>query len=415
MDCFDVVIVGAGPGGGAAARLLSAAGFKVLVLEKEKSFAVNDFSSGGAPLEILSDFQLPESVVGAYCHQIRISATQDTHVWQDAKPVAIVLDFKKLRTFLVEEATKNGAILFLGCVYHSHRREAAEVIVDFEQAEDGSLKSVRTKVLIDATGSDRRVLGDPAKAHGGSEKEVIVGRGIEYLVEVPEAVYQAYADCLSFYIGSKWMPQGYAWIFPMRANLLKVGVGRNFPNMQFVPHRTAMKDYLDQLMVDCLKTDEIKVIDRHGKTISYTCHHRDRYVDQNIIAIGDAVSTVNPLTFEGIRHALKSGEIAARHVENFLENKTSHLKTYVREMRGYCGMKWVISELLTQKIYCEPEDEKMTLMLYALKGLSLEALKNLVFYYRLKSAMKFYTIYQVLLLKRVLSLGLKSLRLRSCI
>lgn len=413
MDCFDVVIVGAGPGGGSAARLLSRAGFKVRLLEKEKSFAANDFSSGGAPLEILSDFQLPESVVGSYCHKIRISATRDTHVWQDEQAVALVLDFKKLRTFLVEEATKNGATFSLGCAYLSHRRESGEVIVDLKHVEDDILESIRTKVLIDATGSERRVFSDSAKMHGGSVKEVIVGRGIEYLVEVPEAVYQVYGDCLSFFIGSRWMPQGYAWIFPMRANLLKVGVGRNFPNMQFVPHRTAMKDYLDQLMVDCFKTDEIKVIDRHGKTISYTCHHRDRYVDQNIIAIGDAVSTVNPLTFEGIRHALKSGEIAARHVEGFLKKKTPHLKAYMREMRGYCGMKWVVSELLTQKIYREPEDEKMTLMLYALKSLSLEALKDLVFYYRPKIAMKFYMTYQLLLLKRMFSLALKFPGMRS--
>ncbi len=408
-----MVIVGAGPGGGAAARQLSKAGFKVLLFEKERSFAANDFSSGGAPLEILSDFQLPESVVGAYCHKIRISATAHTHIWQDENPVAIVLDFKKLRTFLAEEAIQNGARIFFGCAYRAHRREGSDLVIDYKKAGHDVLLSVRAKVLIDATGSDRRVLGDGLKTHEASADDVIVGRGIEYLVEVPEAVYHSYADCLSFYIGSKWMPQGYAWIFPMSANLLKIGVGRNFPNTQFVPHRRAMKDYLDQLIIECLKTDEINVIDRHGKTIVYTCHHRDLYVDQNMIAIGDAVSTVNPLTFEGIRHALKSGEIAARHVRNFLEKKVPNLKPYVGEMRRYCGMKWVVSELLTHKIYREPEDAKMTLMLQALQSLSLAALKDLVFYYRFKIAMKFYVRYQFLLLRQALSFSGRSPKSRS--
>ncbi len=410
MDDYDVVIVGAGPAGGAAARSLSKSGFKTLLLEKEKSFAANDFSSGGAPIEILSDFQLPETVVGAYCREIRISATQATHVWRDDAPTALVLDFKKVRAFLAETAEKNGAKLSLGCTYRAHAHETGHSVVTFKKAENGLTESVRAKVLIDATGSDRRVLTGRTKTQADWKNDVIVGRGIEYLVEVPEQVYQAYADCLSFYIGAKWMPQGYAWIFPMQANCLKVGVGRNFPGMQFVPHRAAMRDYLDQLMAECLKTDQVNILDRHGKTIVYTCHHRDRYADQNVIAVGDAVSTVNPLTFEGIRHALKSGEIAARQVQDFLEKKTANLKTYESEMRAYCGMKWVVSELLTKKIYREPEDEKMTLMLQALKALSLAALKDLVFDYRLKAVMCFYAVYQFLLFKRIFSFQAKSTR-----
>jgi len=408
MDCYDVVIVGAGPAGTAAARRLSKAGFKTLVLEKEKSFAANDFSSGGAPIEILDDFQLPESVVGAYCRQIRITATYDAQQWQDHYPVALVLDFKALRTFISDEAVRNGAELRFGAAYRSHRQENERNIVRFKNIGTDDAESVHTRVLIDATGSDRRVLMGRTNTHANSEDRAIVGRGIEWLLEVPESVYQTYADCLSFYIGSKWMPQGYAWIFPMQANRLKVGVGRNFPGHQFVPHQAAMRHYLNQLMADCLKTDRISVLDQHGKTISYTCHHRDRYVEQNVIAIGDAVSTVNPLTFEGIRHALKSGEIAARHVQDFLEQKTQNLKAYEHEMRRYCGMKWVISELLTKKIYREPEDEKVTLMLHALRRLNLEDLKDLVFHYKLKTALRFYTAYRLLLLKRTLGFGTRS-------
>ncbi len=411
MQYFDVVIVGAGPAGGEAARGLSKAGFHILLLEKESSFAANDFSSGGAPLEILNDFKLPSEVVGAFCHQIKIATSHDDHLWQAQENIAVVLDFKKLRSFLAEQTTKNGSTVRLGTTYHSHETQDKQTHVHFKNNTTEKIETIETRVLIDATGSERRVLMGPQKNKPGNRK-VIVGRGIEYLLEVPETVYQSHASCLSFYIGTKWMPQGYAWIFPMQDRRLKVGVGRNYPDEQIVPHEKAMGHYLDQLIRECLKTEDIHVLDKHGKTIVYTCHQQDQYRDQNVIAIGDAVSTVNPLTFEGIRHALKSGQIAAAHVRNFLERGQS-LDQYPSEMRRYCGMKWTTSEILTEKIYREPDDDKMTMMLSALKGLSLNALKDLVFYYTFKSAVQFYAVYQFLVIKRALGLGKKTATVRT--
>lgn len=407
MNRYDVVIAGAGPAGGAAARALSKTGFKVLLLEKALSFAVNDFSSGGAPVEILTHFQLPDEVVGAFCRQIHISATDDAHLWQSDEAVAVVLDFKQLRLFLAGETEKNGSEVRLGWAYEGYRRDSGLTFVMLKNTENGAIEHVETRVLMDATGSERCVLGRNTSGHDRLKNERIVGKGIEYLVEVPVSVYQAHAACLSFFIGSHWMPQGYGWIFPMKPNRLKIGVGRNFPGEQAVPHQESLVYYLDRLIRDRLKTDEITILDRHGKTISYTCHPRDTYFDENVIVIGDAVSTVNPLTFEGIRHALASGEIAAKHVQAFLDHTSQDFKRYRTEMRRYCGMRWIVSALLAKKIYREPDDEKMSLMLRALKGLPLEGLKALMFDYQHQAAGRFYAAYQLLLLKQTLSFGVR--------
>ncbi len=398
MDSFDVVIAGAGPAGGQAARLLSKKGFKTLLLEKAPSFSSNDFSSGGAPLEILDDFNLPHTLVGAYCNTIKISSSHDTHCWQTDMPLAVVLNFKKLRTFLADETKKQGASVYMGCSYQGHDIQNGHTLVHLKQSRNSVIETVEAKVLMDATGSDRRVLKGRASPKTPSNN-VIVGRGIEYLVEVPESVYHTYANALSFYIGAKWMPQGYAWIFPMEAYRLKIGVGRNYPDEQVVPHEKSMGFYLDQLIRECLKIENLSILDKHGKTIVYTRHQRDPYLDQNIIAVGDAVSTVNPFTFEGIRHALKSGEFAARHVQTFLETG-QQMNRYPSQIRSYFGIKWVISELLTDKIYREPDDEKMNTMLRAFKYLSLSALKSLVFDYSFKSAIQFYAAYHFLLVRR---------------
>lgn len=398
MQHYDVAIIGAGPAGGVCARELSSAGRKVLLVERAKDFAANDFSSGGSTPESLSTFDLPESLVGAFCRQIRIASSDDQHLWQSHKTIAIVFNFQKLRTFLSDETIKNGGELKLGCSYQSHEEKEGVTVVALKKVGTRIIDYVETTVLVDATGSDRKVLavGPPA------DQQAIVGRGIEYLVEVPEAVYRRHADCLSFFIGQKWMPQGYAWIFPMEQNRLKVGVGRNYPDEQVVPYEKAFRVYLDHLISEALRTDEMTLLDQHGKTLSYTSFQRDLYWGKNVVAIGDAVSTVNPLTFEGIRHAMMSGRIAAQHINTGLDNQLS-FQYYKSEMRRLSGFKWIISEQLTRKIYREADDHKVNLMVAALKSFSLEDLLDLVFYYRLKSALKFYIAYTGALIKSVIT------------
>jgi len=397
MDRYDAIVVGAGPAGGQCARVLSASGWRVLLVEKEKNFAAKDFSSGGSSLEVLRDFKLPQSVVGAVCSRIRIASSEDQHLWEDADPACLVLDFMKLRSFLAETLRENGGELLLSCTYLGHTRQGSDLLVSLKKPGGMAKPFTRqTRVLIDATGSERQVLGREEER----SREVIVGLGLEYLLEVPQAVYSNFEGCLSFFIGLKWMPQGYAWIFPMKPGRLKVGVGRNFPDEALVPGQKSFQFYLDHLIRACLKTDEVTVLDKHGKRLSYRCGQKDRYFEGSILAIGDAVSTVNPLTFEGIRHALKSGEIAARHVQDFLEGKTSRFVGYRAQMRRAAGLKWRLSEALTRKIYREPDDEKLSLMLRALKALSLKGLKDLVFEYKFQSAFFFLARCQMLFIRR---------------
>lgn len=406
MKQVDAIIVGAGPAGEECGRALAKAGYKVLLVEKERDFAARDFSSGGSTLEVLRNFDLPDSVVGAFCNRIKIASSDDQYCWQANEPVALVLDFQKLRSFLAEEITKYQGKVLLGCAYEGYEKQNSRTLVILKNTETGKTQTVETKVLVDATGTERKVLADDQ-----DKRDAIVGTGIEFLIEVPADVYEGYAGALSFFIGQKWMPQGYAWIFSMAPNRLKVGVGRNFPDENIVPHEKSFRFYLDKVIATCLKTNDPLILDRHGKTISYSLHQRDRHFDQNIIAIGDAVSTVNPLTFEGIRHALRSGRVAALHIGRFLEEKIRSFQRYRSEMRRTSGIRWVISERLTNKIYRESNDEKVEFMLQALKAFSLSELKDLVFYYRFGAAMKFSLNYSALVTKNAFRLpGKKRLK-----
>lgn len=397
MQTVEALIIGAGPAGGQCARELSKAGRKVLLVERHKNFMVNNFSSAGAPLEILDNFALPARTVGTFWQNLVISTSHNKHVWQASRPIGVILDFMELRTFLANETVTHGGEVWMGWTYQDHETRNGDLFVSLKN-ERGTIATFLTNVLVDATGSERAVLAkQPPRG-----RQSILGRAIEYLVDVDPPTYQTYANSLSFFLGLKWMPQGYGWIFPMKSNHLKVGVGRNFIHDHFVPYEASFQFYLEQLMQECLKAKDWPILDRHGKTISYTYHQDDPHFNQRVIAIGDAISTVNPLAFEGIRHGMMSGRIAAKHILAFLGNGRSGFKAYPSEMQRYFGIKWRTCEFLTKKIYREVDDEKVDTMLIALKRLSFDEMTDLVFRYRLGKMVKFYVGYLFLIIKQTI-------------
>jgi len=66
---FDVVIVGAGPAGSTAARMLSKKGFKVILIEKEK-FPRDKPCGGGLTKKVLEEFNFVNnpSIIESYSY-----------------------------------------------------------------------------------------------------------------------------------------------------------------------------------------------------------------------------------------------------------------------------------------------------------------------------------------------------------
>jgi flavin-dependent dehydrogenase len=386
MKKYDVVIVGAGPAGGQCARELAEQGFNVLLIDKAKSFLENNYSSGGAPLEFMSQFNLPNSIVGTYWNTLRIQSTRSKAIWTASSPFGPVIDFDKLRAFLAGETTHNGGEFRLGCQYQSHQIYSQKIEVYLKDLASSTIFPVQTSVLVDATGSDRKVLAQ----QNYDKQQAIVATGIEYHVQVDSHVYQEYAQALNFFLGHYWMPQGYGWIFPMAPYLLKVGVIRYFQNKNYVAYDPSYKHYLQRLLEVC---GHHQICDKHGKTIYYTERQKDLCYQGPIIAIGDSISSINPLGWEGIRHAMVSGRLAAQAIQRYLKKEIPDFSSYQRALRHYFGRKWLIAERLMSHLFKTKRDSLIDQSVRSFSLMNNEEIMQVIFHYRFRHTLKSYFWY----------------------
>ena len=81
------------------------------MVERYENFSLNDFSSAGMTLEPLDEFDLPDSVIGAYWKDLGNSMYKKSYTWQGETNKGVVLDFQKLREFLADE-TQNLEEMF---------------------------------------------------------------------------------------------------------------------------------------------------------------------------------------------------------------------------------------------------------------------------------------------------------------
>ncbi|MGY6529374.1 MAG: NAD(P)/FAD-dependent oxidoreductase [Cyanobacterium sp.] len=384
MDKFDVVVVGAGPGGGQCARLLGKKGYRVLLLERYKDFHRNSFSSAGTPLKTLTKFDLPPTVVGSWWNKFAVVTTNHKRVWESTKNQGCVLDFAKTCQFLADEVTSHGGQVWLGCRYMEHIERENDLLITIKNNLINQTIQVTSKVLVDASGPSRAVMCRKGK----KKPPFISATGVEYLIEVDERIYDDNAATLTFLLGHQWMPRGYSWVFPMEQNLLKVGAGIYNQEHELIKEVQPLSYYIKLLIKEYLQADNYKILDIHGGTLKYSSGLQDTYTEGRVIAIGDAVSTVNWLGGEGIRHAMESAEIAHKFIYQFLRGKKKDFNGYQKKMHSVFLKKWNISEKLAHQKYSKDADFVIEKAFSYLDGMKLEDVVDILFYYKFEKVFR---------------------------
>ncbi len=300
---YDLVVVGAGPGGSVAAWRAAELGLSVLLLEKRQEIGSPVRCAEGVPHESLAEFLEPDPAwISAMVDQAQLVALADgreVQRWQGGGGLGYILERRVFDRLLAERAARAGAQVQVKTAVTGLLREKSAVrgvIAEWQ----GQRFVVEAGVVIAADGIESR-LGTWA----GLDTRLPLADTmacVQYLL----AGIDWNPACLGYWIDQDVAPGGYAWVFPKGEGRANVGLGVQAD----VAGDTALA-YLNRLIErePALAVGSPVTLIAGNVPVSLPC---PRLVVDGLMLVGDAARQVDPLTGGGIINAMTAGRLAAQ-------------------------------------------------------------------------------------------------------
>lgn len=336
---FDVIIIGAGPAGCAAAMALKNSGLKVAIIDKH--IFPRDKVCGDA---------IPGRAI-KYLKEINPSITSDLEIF-DKKIVttktACFYNNKKLEFNWVQEAYTSARMDFDDFLFSIVKKKTLAKIFEGTEIKDitkeentfsistrNNTKVFTATILIGADG----INGVTAKKLAGFQ----IDR--KHHVASVRAYYNCIDNieegCTEIYFDKKYLP-GYFWIFPLNNGISNVGFGMLSEDIsnKNINIKKAFYDFIERS--DVLK-NKFKNAKPQGSLQGFGLPLGSRWINMsgdNFILTGDAASLVDPVSGAGIGNAVLSGKLAAEQVIKSFATKdfsAAAMKAYDKNLYKIIG------------------------------------------------------------------------------
>ncbi len=305
---FQTVIVGAGPGGLACARILGDHGIKTLIIERHETIGAKVCAGGITWGGLIS--RVPRDIVEkSFPVQHIITRLQKVRI-EEPTPIIATVNRKKLGVHMAQQALTAGAEIMTG--WQVKGISGHTLII--EQKESRRQQEITFDYLVGADGSHSLV-----RKHLGLAS-TRMGIGINYQISGD-------LQRMEWHLNGRFFGNGYGWIFP-HADTVSVGA--------YVPQNVLSARQLKKGLIAWAGTLGFSLANEQAQA-DHINYDYQGWRFGRIFLIGDAAGLASGLTGEGIYPAIISGEETARTIID-PDHSTTIMEGLIRKHRLHSRM-----------------------------------------------------------------------------
>ncbi len=355
LDC-DVIVIGAGPAGAAAAYYMAKAGLRVIVLDEQ------NFPSDRTLCHLISPGALRELQKIGVANQPRFEASNVIEcatvylsgkelvsgsfplISEDLPQYARFIPRTVLESLMIEAARGAGAAVVGGFHVINFAVEKDWVTVLAENMKE--TRTFRAHLLVGAEGSGSSIARSLKGAPWSKVERAAVARA--HFTGVTGVPNEA-----SLFFGNDSFP-GYSWLFPTGKGEAEVGVGfllgakPEIGNAEEILKKLIEEDEgIKSHLKDARLTSDIEVCELN------THDPQTPLAGERVMLIGVAAGLVNPFNGEGVQLALISAKLASETAVACMQNgdfSGQTLAAYAQKVQDEFGYGFKLSQLTLQLI-----------------------------------------------------------------
>ncbi len=331
----DVLIIGGGPGGSAAAMFLAKEGIKPIILEQDEfpRFHIGESMTGEAA-GVLRRLGLEEMMLEKKYpvkHGVRVFGSSSWFIpvarrdenWKLQSAFTWQVRRSSFDALMLQEAQNRGATLIRGTAIKALRTDDGGVRGITMRRPDGSEEDIEAKVVLDCSGmatflANQKVTGP--KYVGSYDKQIAFFTHVKGAIRDSGTEGEMAQDNTLIFYKKKFH---WSWSIPVDDEVVSLGLV--VPTAEFLAHKQSpeefFRSYLPTINPEVARRiANIEFVEKVHVIPNYSFQVRG-FCGKGYICIGDAHRFIDPIFSFGLSATIREAEFAVPHVVSYLKGE----------------------------------------------------------------------------------------------